>query len=73
MHCMIVRATVRLILGHSLTIGVGSRLSCCRAPVPVASLDGTPIGRGEVGPLTQKLMAAFDRFARDPENGTPLA
>ena len=41
--------------------------------VPVASLDGTRIGRGGAGPLTQKLMAAFDRFARDPENGTPLA
>jgi branched-chain amino acid aminotransferase len=41
--------------------------------VPVASLDGIRIGRGESGPLTQKLMAAFDRFARDPENGTQLA
>jgi branched-chain amino acid aminotransferase len=40
--------------------------------VPVSSLDGARIGRGEAGPLTQKLMAAFDRFARDPENGTPL-
>ncbi len=40
--------------------------------VPVATLDGTRIGRGEAGPLTQKLMAAFDRFARDPENGTAL-
>jgi branched-chain amino acid aminotransferase len=40
--------------------------------VPVASLDGARIGRGEAGPLTQKLMAAFDRFARDPENGTPI-
>ena len=41
--------------------------------VPVASLDGARIGRGGAGPLTQKLMAAFDRFARDPENGTELA
>jgi len=41
--------------------------------VPVASLDGARIGRGAAGPLTQKLMAAFDRYARDPENGTPLA
>jgi branched-chain amino acid aminotransferase len=40
--------------------------------VPVASLDGARIGRGGAGPLTQKLMAAFDRFARDPENGTPV-
>jgi branched-chain amino acid aminotransferase len=40
--------------------------------VPVASLDGARIGRGEAGPLTQKLIAAFDRFARDPENGTPI-
>jgi branched-chain amino acid aminotransferase len=40
--------------------------------VPVATLDGARIGRGAAGPLTQKLMAAFDRFARDPENGTPL-
>ncbi|HEU4427228.1 MAG TPA: branched-chain-amino-acid transaminase [Myxococcota bacterium] len=40
--------------------------------VPVASLDGARIGRGEAGPLTQKLIAAFDRYARDPENGTPL-
>jgi len=40
--------------------------------VPVASLDGARIGRGEAGPLTQKLMAAFERFARDPENGTAL-
>ena len=40
--------------------------------VPVASLDGARIGCGAAGPLTQKLMAAFDRFARDPENGTPL-
>jgi len=40
--------------------------------VPVASLDGARIGGGEAGPLTQKLMAAFDRFARDPENGTEL-
>jgi branched-chain amino acid aminotransferase len=40
--------------------------------VPVASLDGAPIGRGGAGPLTQKLIAAFDAFARDPENGTPL-
>jgi branched-chain amino acid aminotransferase len=40
--------------------------------VPVASLDGARIGSGEAGALTQKLMAAFDRFARDPENGTPL-
>jgi branched-chain amino acid aminotransferase len=40
--------------------------------VPVASLDGASIGRGGAGPLTQKLIAAFDRFARDPENGTPI-
>jgi branched-chain amino acid aminotransferase len=40
--------------------------------VPVASLDGARIGRGGAGPLTQKLMSAFDRFARDPENGTAL-
>lgn len=40
--------------------------------VPVASLDGARIGRGGAGPLTQKLMDAFDRFARDPENGTAL-
>lgn len=40
--------------------------------VPVASLDGIRIGRGEAGPLTHKLLAAFDRFARDPENGTEL-
>jgi len=40
--------------------------------VPVAALDGARIGRGEAGPLTQKLIAAFDRYARDPENSTPL-
>ncbi len=40
--------------------------------VPVSSLDGARIGRGEAGPLTQKLMAAFDRFARTPENGTAI-
>jgi len=40
--------------------------------VPVATLDGARIGRGEAGPLTQKLIAAFDRYARDPENGTAL-
>lgn len=40
--------------------------------VPVAALDGARIGRGEAGALTQKLIAAFDRFARDPENATPL-
>jgi branched-subunit amino acid aminotransferase/4-amino-4-deoxychorismate lyase len=39
--------------------------------VPVASLDGARIGRGTAGPLTQKLIGAFDAFARDPENGTP--
>jgi hypothetical protein len=35
-----VRAIVRLILGQNFVIGVGSRLSCCKAPVPVASDDG---------------------------------
>jgi branched-chain amino acid aminotransferase len=40
--------------------------------VPVASLDGARIGRGGAGALTQKLMAAFERFAREPENGTAL-
>ncbi len=43
-----------------------------RSVVPVATLDGARIGRGGAGPLTQKLMDAFDRFARDPENGTAL-
>ena len=40
--------------------------------VPVASLDGAAIGRGGAGPLTRRLMAAFDRFARSPEAGTPI-
>ncbi len=38
--------------------------------VPVRSLDGEPIGKGEPGPITLQLTEAFDRFARS--SGTPI-
>ena len=40
MHCIITLAIVGSILGHSSLIGVGARLSCCRAPLPVVSVEG---------------------------------
>lgn len=44
--------------------GTGARI------VPVASLDGAPIGRPEARPVHDALVAAFPAFAR--EHGTPL-
>src|SRR5262245_2325305 len=40
MHCMTILAIDLLSLGQYWVMGVGSRLSCCRAPVPVESPDG---------------------------------
>ena len=44
--------------------GSGARI------VPVHSLDGQRVGRGERGPVTERLSAAFDAFA--PTAGTPI-
>ena len=38
--------------------------------VPVRSLDGELVGKGEPGPITARLAEAFDRFARS--SGTPI-
>ena len=40
--------------------------------VPVSSLDGSLIGSGAPGAITEAMIAAFDRFARDPHNGAAL-
>jgi branched-chain amino acid aminotransferase len=32
--------------------------------VPVTKIDGRPIGTGQVGPITRKLMDAFGRHVR---------
>jgi branched-chain amino acid aminotransferase len=44
--------------------GTGARL------VPVRSLDGETIGKGEPGPITRRLLAAFTALVRS--GGTPI-
>jgi branched-chain amino acid aminotransferase len=44
--------------------GTGARL------VPVRSLDGETIGKGEPGPITRRLLAAFSELVRS--TGTPI-
>jgi branched-chain amino acid aminotransferase len=46
--------------------GTGARI------VPVRSLDGRPIGKGGIGPITAQILAAFVRFAHDPAHGVAL-
>jgi len=46
--------------------GTGARI------VPVRSLDGRPIGKGGIGPVTAQILAAFVRYAHDPAHGVPI-
>jgi branched-chain amino acid aminotransferase len=52
--------------------GTGARI------VPVRSLDGETIGKGEAGPITRRLLAAFQELAEstgtpiDESTGTPI-
>ena len=39
--------------------------SSTREIVPVTRLDGRAVGDGEPGPVTQRLIAAFDALKRD--------
>lgn len=39
---------------------------------PCVEVDRRVIGAGRPGPVTKRLVAAFNRYARDPANGTPI-
>ena len=38
--------------------------STLKEVVPVATVDGRPVGRGRPGPVTQRLLAAYREYAR---------
>jgi len=44
-------------------------LGTMSGPVPVVSLDGSPIAQGQAGALTQRLIEAYRQRLTDPEQG----
>ena len=38
--------------------------STLKEVMPIAAVDGTPIGSGKPGPVTQKLLEAYREYAR---------
>lgn len=40
--------------------------------ISVSEADGRTIGAGVTGPITKKLLAAFQAYANDPKNGTAI-
>jgi len=41
-------------------------------PVAVCELDGRPVGRGQIGPVTRKLYDLYAATLRDPAQGFPI-
>ena len=44
--------------------------STTRELSPVTSIDGKPVGNGQVGPITKKLLAEFRKKARELTSGS---
>jgi branched-chain amino acid aminotransferase len=40
--------------------------------LPVTRVDGRPIGTGEPGPVTARLLATYWEWHRDPRYSTPV-
>jgi len=41
--------------------------------LPVTRVDGSPVGSGQPGPLTQRLAETYWAWHRDPRYATPVA
>jgi len=40
--------------------------------MPIREVNQRKIGEGKIGPVTERLLEEFNKYVRDPKNGTPI-